>query len=629
VGFASLPEVVQSAQNLTINGDRYLRTAGFWQVLIFLRECRLRNRQTLTLTSFDLAEACFDINGIFLPIQMGSRNVYYEPGAKMGATPAKMFRHREGPRQTFLNRIQTGLSGGVSRPNLFVIDHPQLPITASLHPEWIRELRSNEDQLYILDRRLADLGTWLFRFGVPHMDGSTVSIGVHSRFGQLNVRKGLELAAPSTSAKDFAIALRDFLGITEKQFNELIPEAKNLKLTGWKESRPVGFHELQSGLLQSFTNQFSSKPAITVVSDAATSVTELQDSPVADYIVDWGCVLNGTMKTLISIALMGLEQAALDTIAALKAGKYVILLGPPGTGKTKLASLICEEATDCGIPGHTVATATADWSTFETIGGYTPASDGSGQLVFIENVFTECIRTGRWLVIDELNRADIDKAFGELFTLFSGNKVRLSYRVEGKPIVLVPPGGAIEDESLEFPIFVLEGWRMLGTMNTFDKASLFQMSYAFMRRFAFVEVPIPGKDDYTSLIIAKVTHDLANTQGDVRDQTASYLQAIFTSDSEGTLTAMNLAVGPAIPLDVIEFLRERYLIDADRGVQIDPKRLILTALEMYLYPQFEGRDEAHEQILGAVAKALELDDSERLGTSQVLANWTGKTEADN
>src|SRR5699024_4306571 len=34
-------------------------------------------------------------------------------------------------------------------------------------------------------------------------------------------------------------------------------------------------------------------------------------------------------------------------------------------------------------------------------------------------------------------------------------------------------------------------WRMIGTMNTVDKASLFEMSYAFMRRFAFIPVGIP------------------------------------------------------------------------------------------------------------------------------------------
>jgi len=40
------------------------------------------------------------------------------------------------------------------------------------------------------------------------------------------------------------------------------------------------------------------------------------------------------------------------------------------------------------------------------------------------------------LVIDELNRADIDKAFGQLFTLLSGQSVQLPYTVDGQEVEL-------------------------------------------------------------------------------------------------------------------------------------------------------------------------------------------------
>src|SRR5699024_5291216 len=96
-----------------------------------------------------------------------------------------------------------------------------------------------------------------------------------------------------------------------------------------------------------------------------------------------------------------------------------------------------------------------------------------------------------WLIIDEINRADIDKAFGSLFSVLTGDTVHLPYEANnGRKITLI-----MEDDgtdSLEKQTYMIpKDWRMIATMNTIDKASLFEMSYAFMRRFAFIPVAIP------------------------------------------------------------------------------------------------------------------------------------------
>lgn len=87
---------------------------------------------------------------------------------------------------------------------------------------------------------------------------------------------------------------------------------------------------------------------------------------------------------------------------ALSNGKHIILTGPPGTGKSKLAKEICKSF---GVQSA-MATATSDWSTYETIGGYRPNRDG--QLYFSPGLFLNCLKEettnkplNKWLIIDE------------------------------------------------------------------------------------------------------------------------------------------------------------------------------------------------------------------------------------
>lgn len=100
---------------------------------------------------------------------------------------------------------------------------------------------------------------------------------------------------------------------------------------------------------------------------------------------------------------------------ALKSGKSIILIGPPGTGKSKLAKKIAESYK----VDSKMVTAMSDWSSYDTIGGYKPNVDGS--LYFEEGIFLSSFKSkdgrnkNKWLIIDEINRADIDKSFGPFF----------------------------------------------------------------------------------------------------------------------------------------------------------------------------------------------------------------------
>lgn len=186
--------------------------------------------------------------------------------------------------------------------------------------------------------------------------------------------------------------------------------------------------------------------------------------------------------------LLGIDPAVYRQInAALASGKrHIMLYGPPGTGKTTLARHIATVLTG---GKWTLVTGSSDWSSQDIIGGYQPV--GSGSVAFIPGVLLR--RFDRPLIIDELNRCDIDKVIGPLFTVLSGQQTTLPYRldIEDKDslqYVILP-----ESKPLTAAHEFAPGphWRLVATINSIDKASLYQMSYALARRFGWVYVDAP------------------------------------------------------------------------------------------------------------------------------------------
>ena len=162
--------------------------------------------------------------------------------------------------------------------------------------------------------------------------------------------------------------------------------------------------------------------------------------------------------------------------SALEYKGNIILQGPPGVGKTYAAKRLAYSMMGCKDDSHIIQIQFHQSYSYENfIEGYQPTDTG---FELEQGIFPALCRKAEndkdpdskyFLLIDEINRGNLSKIFGELLMSIE-NKYR------GKPVKLAYSGDSL---------IVPKNLYIIGTMNTADR-SLAIIDYALRRRFAFI-----------------------------------------------------------------------------------------------------------------------------------------------
>lgn len=231
-------------------------------------------------------------------------------------------------------------------------------------------------------------------------------------------------------------------------------------------------------------------------------------------------------------------------ISLLENKKNLILKGAPGVGKTyiakRLAYAMMEEKDETRVQ---MVQFHQSYSYEDFIEGFRPKAEGDG-FELKQGPFVKFARKAArdpersyFFIIDEINRGNMSKIFGELMMLIEADK-------RGEQINLL-----YSNEKFSVP----PNLYIIGMMNTADR-SLALLDYALRRRFSFFEIkPAFQNDTFNSYVNGLDNPDALNR---VVDEIKSLNNQITEELGTGFQIGHSYFVGDAYKVDTVNRLDE-------------------------------------------------------------------------